>query len=396
MTTSDDTNIMDTWLVENDHKVRVNLGESNVSDLRLCDVLPRADDQNWLHDLTLGNNSTWGSLKLRQAVADTYPGISSTNVLVTAGVSEAVVVACLTHYEPGANFIIPVPAFHSLFDVPEKLGYEIRKISLRQESEFRLCTDSIIEAIDAKTRIILLNSPHNPTGIVYSHDDIAKIARAANEVGALVIVDEHYRYLPYDASREWTESSALTQENIVTLGSVGKCFGCTGIRVGWIIASDKLLDRYHHHKLLVTHTIPVISDRIAAELLIRRRDFLPRTRAEIAQNIQRLNIAASRSDGAIRLHVPDAGSIAFVELRDVKNTLAFTQKLLDEFGILVLPGESFDSPGFIRLRLGISPTAFDEACDRIQALLERDKPNRKGAAADGADLHDRMIKAIVT
>src|ERR1700748_3090605 len=92
-----DINLMDTWLVENDHLVRFNLGESNVDDLLLGDVLAAAPDVQALLGLTLGNNSPWGSDRLRHAVATTYPGIAATNVLATAGVSEAIVLACLAH-----------------------------------------------------------------------------------------------------------------------------------------------------------------------------------------------------------------------------------------------------------------------------------------------------------
>jgi len=376
MTCSDDTNIMDTWLVENHHKVRINLGESNVTDIRLRDVLRLDGDEDWLGDVTLGNNDTWGSPRLRQAVAETYPGIAASNVLVTAGVSEAVVVVCLAHYEPGANFVIPVPAFHSLYDVPEKLGYEIRKIPLAVESGFRICTDEIIQAIDANTRIVLLNSPHNPTGMVYPQADIVRIAKAAERVGAVVVVDEHYRYLPFEPTQAWVTSSALTQTNIVTFGSVGKCFGCTGIRAGWILADEKRLERYHHHKLLITHTIPLVCDQLAAALLTHRDAFLPKTRNDIAENLRRLNVAAQRSAGALVLHLPDAGSIAFVELTGITDTFAFAQDLLDEFGVLVLPGESFDCPGFIRIRLGIPTLEFDQACESIEAMLQNN-PNAR-------------------
>lgn len=365
------TNIMDTWLVENDHKVRINLGESNVTDLRFGDVFPHDGPDHWIGGLTLGNNSTWGSARLRQAVAGTYPGMHPDNVLVTAGVSEAIVAVSLAHLEPDANLVIPVPAFHALIDVPEKLGYEIRKVPLDPKTNFRIPAGAIADAIDERTRIVLLNSPHNPTGAIYPHDEIVRIADIAKEAGAIVLVDEHYRYLPRDPSEEWIRSAAGARDNIVALGSVGKCFGCTGIRAGWIVASEERLELYHHYKLLVTHTIPAICDRIAAELLERRHEMLPKTRVDIAENLARLDLAASRSDGAMILHMPDAGSVAFVQLRDTRNTFAFAQSLLDEFGVLVLPGESFELPGFLRVRLGVPPTVFDQACASIETVLGR-------------------------
>lgn len=363
------TNIMDTWLVENEHLVRVNLGESNVADLHLGEVFPPTELARELGGITLGNNSTWGSDRLREAVAATYPGTAPDHVLVTAGVSEAIVAVCLAHYVRGANFVIPTPAFHALIDVPEKLGYEIRKVPLQHESNFRLAVDAVVAAIDGRTRIVLLNSPHNPTGAVYAREDILRIADAAADAGAIVVVDEHYRYLPHDASVPWLASAAGARENIVAFGSVGKCFGCTGLRVGWILAHPRWLERHHHHKLLVTHTIPLLSDRIAAQLLEHRDERLPAIKDGILQNLRRLTRAAAGSDGALVLQPPDAGSVAFVRLPGIPDSFAFAQALLENTGVLVLPGESFELPGFLRIRLGVASAAFDEACGKLEAFL---------------------------
>ena len=364
-----DINLMDTWLVENDHLVRFNLGESNVDDLLLGDVLAAAPDVQALLGLTLGNNSTWGSDRLRHAVAATYPGIAATNVLATAGVSEAIVLACLAHRAPGANFVIPTPAFHALIDVPRELGYDVRTITLREETGFALDADAVIAAIDERTRIVLLNSPHNPTGRVYDHDAVVRIADAAHTVGAIVIADEHYRYLPHAGDAAWLRSAAGARDNIVAFGSVGKCFGCTGLRVGWIVAHERLLGAYHQQKLLITHTIPLISDSIAATLLERRDAFLPLTRQRILTNLERLGQAAQRSHGVMVLYPPDAGSVAFVELPGIPDTLTFAQALLEATGVLALPGESFDLPGFLRIRLGMPCEEFAVACDAIEDFL---------------------------
>ena len=364
-----EANLMDTWLVANHHKTRVNLGESNVRDLCLRDLPVNAGADHWLLDVTLGNNSTWGSERLRKAVAETYPSVTPAQVLITAGVSEGIVAVCLTHYEAGANVVMPVPMFHALIDVPEKLGYEVRKLPLSPKDGFRLRPAQIRAALDERTRLVILNSPHNPTGVVYTYEEIMHIADAAQAVGATVVVDEHYRYLSHVPGQEALPSASFGRPNIVTLSSVGKCFGCTGIRVGWIIADSRALERYHHHKLILTHTIPLISDLIAAQILERRRELLDRSKGEIMANLRRLTLLAHDSRGGMVVHTPEAGGVAFVELPGVMDTLGFAQRLLDEHGVLVLPGESFDLPGFIRVRLGVLPEEFDRACAGMKALL---------------------------
>ncbi|HEX7815902.1 pyridoxal phosphate-dependent aminotransferase [Dyella sp.] len=365
------TNIMDTWLVENDHKVRINLGESHVTDLDLAQAITPASELATLGDTSLGNNSTWGSQRLREAIASTYPGVDPDQILVTAGVSEAIVALSAAHNRPGANMVIPVPAFHALMDVPKMFGMAVREVPLVPSRDFRLPAAEVIAAIDEDTSFVLLNSPHNPTGMVYRAQDVMAIADTAADVGAVVVVDEHYRYLPGSPTDLWVTSAIGLRPNVVTFGSLGKCFGCTGLRVGWIIAEPELIARYHHFKLLVTHTISPLSDRIATILLEQREHHLSATVAQIHANLGRLEQTQARCPDTLTLYRPDAGSTAFIGLPTVGDTFAFAQRLLDETGVLILPGESFELPGFARMRLGIDSDLFDQACQALEQLLLR-------------------------
>ncbi|MET3438079.1 pyridoxal phosphate-dependent aminotransferase [Sphingomonas sp. 1185] len=356
-------NLMDDWLVEQGSKVVINLGESSVADISMLALGVPALAKDVL-EMKLGNTATRGSIRLRSAIASSYTGIDPADVLVTAGVSEALVAIALAHFVHGANAIVPIPAFHALYDVPELIGFNVRKVDLLEGEGFRLPVDRVIKAIDCKTRLVILNSPHNPTGVVYPAGDIAQIAEAAGAVGATVVVDQHYRFLPRGVGKP-ADFDALP--NVVLLGSIGKCFGCTGLRIGWIVASPALHERYETFKLLLTHSVSAVSEAIAVEILERREILQATIEPVVVTNAARLAEMVAATDGAAAILPDTAGTTAFIHLRQVTDTMAFAQRLLDETGVLILPGESFEQPGFIRVGLGADPASFAIACD---ALLE--------------------------
>lgn len=365
-------NLMDDWLVEQGDKVAVNLGESSIADMAMVTLdLPTLAGS--LLNMKLGNTATSGSARLRGAVAATYAGVDGDDVLVTSGVSEALVAIALAHFVPGANAVVPTPAFHALYDVPELVGFIVRKVDLREDEGFRLPVERVVAAIDADTRLVILNSPHNPTGVVYAAGDIAQVADAAAAVGATVVVDQHYRFL---ARGVGDPADVDAMPGVALLGSIGKCFGCTGLRIGWIVAPAALLERYATIKLLLTHSVSTVSEVIAIAVLERRDILLATIEPIVATNAARLAAMVAASDGAFAFLPNTAGTTAFVRLPYVSDTMAFAQRLLDDTGVLVLPGESFERPGFIRVGLGSDPAVFAIACDALLAAGAADPARR--------------------
>lgn len=354
-------NLMDTWLVEHGAKVLVNLGESSVPDITLGDLADAHLDDR-LRTIGLGNADTSGSFRLRSAIAASYSGVDPDQVLVTAGVSEALMTVALAHASPGGNVVVPTPAFHALYDVPELVGYGVRKIDLDESDGFRLPLDELLAAIDRRTRLVILNTPHNPTGVVYPAADIARVVEASRAVGATVVVDQHYRFLACGVGAP-ADVDAIPDATL--LGSIGKCLGCTGLRIGWIVAPPALIDRYATLKLLLTHSVSTVSEAIATSIMERRDALLARIEPMIAANAASLTRMVARSGGAFRLLADTAGTTAFLRLPHVADTMGFAEHLLERAGVLVLPGESFDRPGFVRVGLGADCEKFSVACDAL-------------------------------
>jgi len=361
--------LLETWLSEYEHSP-YNLGESSVDNYTLGELLELTNTTDQLHQISLANNDTRGSLLLRESIADIYENVNPKNILLTAGTTEAIFIYFHIRYKPKANVVVPVPDFHVLHQVPEMLGYEVRKIPLRLENGFHLDLDELKKQVDNNTRVIVLNTPHNPTGVVYTEEEIQTLIDLAEKYNIDILADEHYRFLSHQHS-DILPSLYDRSPYVVALGSIGKCFGCIGLRTGWIIASEDIIEACHYFKDYTTHTVSGINDFITAHALINRDKILPRYRETIANNLSQLEQFIEQQKGRIDWVKPDAGTTAYPYFTEENfDVLSFSKKLVEQKGVLLLPGDAFDMPQHFRIALGVHPDYFQQALLRFRSLLE--------------------------
>ncbi len=158
---------LDDWL-DNRADAPFNLGESGVSNCRLSDVIPQDKLRHELAEVDFDHNNTRGSQTLREEIAKLYDGAAVANVLVTAGVSEAILLYFMSRRSPGANVVVVTPAFHSLYDVPAALGFEVNRVGTAFENGFQLPLEEIAANADDNTCAVVLTTPGNPAGTVFT------------------------------------------------------------------------------------------------------------------------------------------------------------------------------------------------------------------------------------
>ena len=363
--------LLETWLSEYE-KVPYNLGESSVDNFTFEELVNLIGGRQDIDKLSLANNDTYGSLRLREAIASLDESVSPDDILVTAGTTEAILIYFKIRYQPNANVVVPVPTFHVLYETPAFLGYEVRYLELQAENGFRIDPEELAKLVDDHTQVIVLNTPQNPSGVVSSEAEIQSIIEIAERHNAEILVDEHYRFLPHDPNTEILPSLYGRSSRIVSLGSTGKCFGCIGLRIGWLIGNSEVIQASHFFKDYTTHTVCVLNDYLAAGVLLNRDKILPRYRTVIQQNIQQFEDFIQQQKGVIDWIKPEAGTIAFPFFRD-RNTInsqAIAKRLAEEHGVLLLPGEAFERPGHFSIALGVAPKLFDYALEKLDIVLE--------------------------
>ncbi len=360
---------LDNWLDEYATS-EINLGESGVANGRVRDFL-NSEDMMAFADLPFDYGDSRGTFELRDTIASLYPGKVQANVLVTHGVTEALLLYFLATFKAGTNIIIVTPTFHPLYDTPALVGYEIRKAPSLFSDAWALPLKAIESAIDARTAAIVVCTPCNPTGKSLSSAEWTALIRLAEEFDCDILADEQYRFLPYDSNAFAIPSGTALSERVVSLSSPGKCFGCVDLRVGWICGRQEVITRCHAVKPLTTHGTFKGSDFIANKILRGHQAFTTRHRAHILQNLASLDDLVSSHADILAFVRPDAGSMAFPRIGGRwHDAHEFARALVIQKGVMVLPGEAFDQPEHFRIRLGLSPERFQEALARIKRLIE--------------------------
>lgn len=357
------------WLIEHQF-ARYNLGESGMVNRTLGEILADVGASPAdLAGVSLGNSDTRGDRALREVIASLYPGATADDVLVTTGTSEALWLYFQVRHRPGANVVVPVPAFQSLFEVPRYQGYALRSVALRIEDGFRLDLDALSRAVDASTRTIVLNNPQNPTGAVLSADEVVAVRELARAHGAEVLADEHYRFMPLDGQALLPTLWAPGDE-VVAVGSMIKCFGCVGLRIGWMLGPRPLLDACRDLKDYTTHTVCALNEKVATLLLGRWREVAPRLRGWARQNVAAFDAFVGAHADRIEWVPPRGGLVAFPRLRGLAgaSSAGFARALVRDTGVFVLPGETFGCPGHLRVGVGLAPDDFAEALRRWSAF----------------------------
>ena len=358
---------LDEWLDDRSDSA-FNLGESGVANIRLSEIFRGESLERDLAKIDFDHNPTHGSEALRGAVAALHEHAEPNEILITAGASEAIFLYFLARRAARANAVIVTPAFHSLYDVPETLGYEVRRVELSFEEGYALPLERILKAVDENTRCVVITTPSNPMGSVVTYEEVTALGNELERLDCDILLDEQYRFLPHDDNVQRFASPANRTSRILSVGSAGKCYGAVGLRVGWIVGATKFLEQLNEYKALTSHAVSKLNDRICLELLISGEDLLSLNRAGVRRNAALLERLIARHQDVLEWVRPTGGTVAFPRLK-AGRSVEFSQALFEKHDVLVLPGEAFDVAGHFRIRLGANPKIFAAASERMDDFL---------------------------
>ncbi|MBW4507552.1 MAG: aminotransferase class I/II-fold pyridoxal phosphate-dependent enzyme [Scytonematopsis contorta HA4267-MV1] len=363
--------VMEPWFIKY-QDARYNLAESGVTNNTLNELIQLTNTSvDDLLKINLENNDTRGSLKLRKTIASFYDDVDCDRILVSHGTTEAIFMYFHIRHKPKANVVVPFPAFEVLYEVPKYLGYEVRFLKLSPDNNFRPDLDELSKLVDDNTEVIVLNNPHNPTGIVFSEQEIQAFINLAEKHNCEILADEHYRFINFD-NTDIIPSILSKSPKVVALGGIGKCFGCIGLRVGWIIGSAELINKCRDFKDYTTHTVCSVNDFLVQAALHNWHNIVPIYKEWISQNLLLLGEFIKENEHVLDWVKPQAGMVAFPYFKDKSiNSQDFVQELVEDTSVLVLPGESFGMEGHFRIGLGVEPKVFEEALKHFSGFMKR-------------------------
>ncbi|TGM86453.1 aminotransferase class I/II-fold pyridoxal phosphate-dependent enzyme [Leptospira licerasiae] len=339
-----------------------NLGESGIRNLDLGELAEYLNlDLRELGTLSLADSPNSGRKDLREEISKLYTNVSPDQVLVTTGTGEALFIAFHLLLEKKDIVSLFWPAFQALYEVPRSLGANLQKVDLlpRLESnELGFGKENLNKLFQNSPKLIVFNHPHNPTGIIAEEDDKKELQKLVGNFSNWILFDEHYRFLSEEKDLGW--SGFGISENSISTGSVTKCFGVMGLRIGWLIGPKDWISRARSMKDYLTHTVSPISEFLTLKLLQNRKSLQAKIRENLRANIRTFAHAEAvrKLPGIQNFKEPRGGVVGFAKLQEGLESRSFADLLYEKAGIFVLPSADFETEGYIRLGFGETEERF--------------------------------------
>jgi aspartate/methionine/tyrosine aminotransferase len=361
--------VMERMQSEWENRVAHNLSESGVHPMSVGELLG-GDSADVLRDERLLYVQSNGSEHLRRAIASLYPGAGPDNVVVANGTAEANYISVWRLVEAGDEVVMMLPNYMQTWGVVRSQGATVVPWKLREELSWEADPDDLRRAITSRTRLIIVCNPNNPTGSILPLAAMREIAAVAAKAGAWILADEVYR----GAERTDAETPTfwgLHDRLLVTCG-LSKAYGLPGLRIGWVVGPADTVAQLWGRKDYLTISPGALSDVLARRALdpAARPRILERTRGILRRNYPLLESWVNARPRAIRMVPPRAGAIAYLRYAWRVNSTELVERLRDEHGVLIVPGDHFGMDGFLRVGFGNEPEDLEAGLRRMAAYLD--------------------------
>ncbi len=336
--------------------VNLGIGEPNVvPDARLREMAERAATMPWQY------SPNAGALSLRKKLCADTPFDPKTEVCVTAGTQEGLFSIFTAYVNPGDEVLVPNPGFVSYATLARICGATPIAYAL-EPPDWQIDVEALRRKVTSKTKLIVVNSPSNPLGAVIPRETLRAIA----ELGPLIVSDEIYRQIWYDAPPPSMLDLGL-RENVIVVDGLSKSHAMTGLRLGWIFASESLMKPIITAHQYVATCASVFSQALAEMILddpAWNATWLAGVRAQFATQ-REAALYAVRHELEAEIATPAGAYYAFAPVPSC-DTVPFAKALATDAAVLVIPGVAFGSrgEGFIRI-------SYAAPVEQITAGIER-------------------------
>jgi capreomycidine synthase len=360
--------LLEHWMRQYYFDTDIDLGSSGVESFSMSELRRLLDlSQSDLDQVVFDDSRTLGGPGLREAIGNRFAHGNPDRVMATHGSSEGIFLTMNALLRPGDEVITVSPVYPQLFAIAMSNGCKMKEWSLDFERGFVPDFKQLKGLITKQTRMLVVNYPHNPTGASLTLERQKELVEIAADAGSYLVWDGAFAEITYDQPP--LPDPGAWYDRTITLGTLSKSYGLPGLRVGWCLASPDILQRFVELRDYITlHLSPLIE--LIAERVIKKADILLRARVE--QSTNNLNILADwieRHREFVDWAPPKGGVCAFLRMPGGADVETFCHRLAREYRVLLVPGNCFGHPGFVRLGFGGSTPKFEEGLSRLSDLL---------------------------
>jgi aspartate/methionine/tyrosine aminotransferase len=315
-----------------------------------------------------GYTESPGAPWLREAIAAIYQQVKMEDVLVLAAAEECIFVLYHALVGPGDHVVVETPCYESGLEVARSTGAEVSEWRRVYENGWAHDLAALEQLLRPNTKIIYINTPHNPTGLLMPAGAFQQVIALAAKHGIIVFSDEVYRESEHDPATRLPAASDV-YERAVSLGSMSKTYGLPGLRLGWLATRDaNIVQRCLEFKYYTTICSSAPSEFLTALALRHRMVLVNRTLEIVHRNLTLLDSFIQKHSALFEWTRPNASSIGFVRFKLQRDVTAFCEQLVHDSGVLLLPGTVYDQPRHIRF--GYGRKNMPEALSRLGAYLD--------------------------
>ena len=364
------------WMNAWETKCDLNLAETCVASLTLAELMQMAGTTQQmpsdLAQMQMTYGEIRGSTRLRGLVAGLFADQKAENVLITHGTIGANHMVYQTLVGAGDHVVAITPTYQQHTAIPRSLGADVTEVALSEDQQWLPDWEAVAEAVTPATKIIALTNPNNPTGALIDRAGLERVAEIARSVDAWVLCDEVYRGTEQG---EPVPSIVDVYAKGISTGSTSKAYSLAGLRLGWIVGPEGLLDDCEVHRDYTTISVGMVDDYFAAMALEAKDSVLQRSREITTGNLAALD-AWIKDEPKARYVQPLAGTTAFVAFDVPYNSYDLCVALLKDTGVMFTPGSALGVEGYVRIGFACYNDVLKEGLARVSDWLAKQPAHR--------------------
>ena len=357
---------VETWMTDHEQDCKFNLADTCVSALTINELaqLIDVDLLSKIGQVCLDYGPITGSSHLKQAILSLYKNGDEDNIAITHGAINANQHVMDTILSPGDHVIAMTPSYEQFYTYPASLGCSYTLISLKEENQWKPTIDDFKDAIKKETKMIILNSPNNPTGTVIDEALMSSLIDLARAHDCYIMVDEIYKGL---SEKTPTRVCDLYEKGIVTNG-LSKIFGFAGLRLGWVKANKELIKKINFRRDYTIISSGAFSDMMSTEILEHTSPILKRSRDIVKINKQILSSWLEKED-LVTCVIPEDGTVCFLHYHLPVDSKTLCEDLQEKTGVFFVPGSCFDKEYHLRFGFTQDPHIIEDGLALLSSYL---------------------------
>jgi aspartate/methionine/tyrosine aminotransferase len=353
------------WARAHMGRVKIDLAKSNIKGLTKEELGLTLDQ------VLLASPTEDGVVELRDLIANRY-GMPRANVLLTSGATQAIYLACVATVAEGDHVLLETPNYEPLYRALQERGAEIKMLERRFERGWQLELEELERRVSRSTKAIVLTNLHNPSGVATSPEKLQTMGQIARDQRATVIVSEVYLD---NAFQPGLKPAATLGPNLVSIGSLSKVYGLGGLRIGWMVGPEALLQKARMALDYIECDLPAPSESIALAALRRGPEFVLRCQQIAMRNFKIIKDWIEKRDD-LKWVEPSGGTVCMIKLPAAIDSQVLSTLLREKYATLVVPGDFFWVKGFIRVSAGMDEDILRQGLKNIGKAIDQLQADR--------------------